>query len=309
MKQLILAKGFTLIELLVVITLLGILAAGVLVAINPLKRINQATDSLIKSDISQLTNATQAYFTLNQSYPSDLGQLVTNGDLKTQPKIPNTNSFYSLAVTPSGCTGNAASPCSNVAVYAPLNDMQTSGNVWCWRSSTNTTTELPSATCQSTLDQQADIFSIGNSIQNGSFETDSNSDGLADNWNYHRTPTSVTLTQSPTPKDDQFVQKIVVNGCCYQGIKQTISNLKPNTRYIQTAWMYLESGHGTCSSVGVGMQSNDGETFVGCDRLDQWVQLTLTGTSDASGNYFMDFQNWTSNAYFYVDAVRLVEAS
>ncbi|MBI5465397.1 prepilin-type N-terminal cleavage/methylation domain-containing protein, partial [Candidatus Gottesmanbacteria bacterium] len=55
-------KGFTLIELLVVIAVLAVLAAGVIVAINPGKRIRQANDAKIKNDIGQLATGLQAYY-------------------------------------------------------------------------------------------------------------------------------------------------------------------------------------------------------------------------------------------------------
>ena len=54
--------GFTLIELLIVIAILGILAAAVLVAINPQKRTRQARDAGRKNDIGSLATELQAYY-------------------------------------------------------------------------------------------------------------------------------------------------------------------------------------------------------------------------------------------------------
>ncbi len=48
------SKGFTLIELLVVIAILGILAAVVLVAINPGQRIAAARNSRVKADLASI---------------------------------------------------------------------------------------------------------------------------------------------------------------------------------------------------------------------------------------------------------------
>lgn len=60
-----LTKGFTLIELLVVIAILGILAAVVLIAINPAERINEANDSGAKSAVGQVATALEACYTAN----------------------------------------------------------------------------------------------------------------------------------------------------------------------------------------------------------------------------------------------------
>jgi len=56
-------KGFTLIELLLVIAIIGVLAAVVLIAINPIKRINAAQDSGRKNNLAQVANAIEVYYT------------------------------------------------------------------------------------------------------------------------------------------------------------------------------------------------------------------------------------------------------
>jgi prepilin-type N-terminal cleavage/methylation domain-containing protein len=58
MKQ---THGFTLIELLVVIGIIGILAAVVLVAVNPGRQFAQARDTQRRSDLYGLTNAIYQY--------------------------------------------------------------------------------------------------------------------------------------------------------------------------------------------------------------------------------------------------------
>ncbi len=131
-------KGFTLIELLVVLAVLGVLAAGVVTAINPIKRVRQANDAKIKTDVGQISGALQGQYTLDQVYPSALGDLVTKGALKVIPAPPGGGSYsYSIS-----------SPCSTssceAAVSFALQDPLVAGNVWCWRSATGSVIEAAS---------------------------------------------------------------------------------------------------------------------------------------------------------------------
>lgn len=82
--------GFTLVELLVVIAVLGVLAASVLIAINPLEQLARARDAGRQSTVSQLGKAVQAYYTANNAvYPvgntSWLTTLQGSSDIKTVP--------------------------------------------------------------------------------------------------------------------------------------------------------------------------------------------------------------------------------
>ena len=98
-------KGFTLIELLVVIAIIGILAAVVLVAINPAQRIAEAKDSQTKSDVGQVATALESCFTANQgSYAAGKCDSVTNLVAGTYLKRDTGD----VTVTPSGTTAAIA---------------------------------------------------------------------------------------------------------------------------------------------------------------------------------------------------------
>lgn len=95
-------KGFTLVELLVVIAVLGVLAAGVLVAIDPLQMLARGRDSAKKSAITELGRATIAYQTSQNALPAGGSTWITDlqdtGDVKAIPDNPD-NTDCSIAGT------------------------------------------------------------------------------------------------------------------------------------------------------------------------------------------------------------------
>jgi len=77
-----LKSGFTLIELLVVIAILGILAAVLLVGVNPLEQLARGRDTSRKNVVAQLGHAMESYVTNTASgtggalsYPNNWGSL------------------------------------------------------------------------------------------------------------------------------------------------------------------------------------------------------------------------------------------
>ena len=120
MKKLSSPKGFTLIELLVVIAVLGVLAAGVFAAINPLQRINQANDARAKNDLGQIVQAIQSYYTNGNPpvYPAALTDLTPN-DLKVVPSAP------------SGYTYTYRVSSGQAILYTTLKAI-TTNTVYCW---------------------------------------------------------------------------------------------------------------------------------------------------------------------------------
>jgi len=76
------SRGFTLIELLIVIGIIGVLAAGTIVLLNPLAQIQKAHDAQRKSDFSEIQKALEMYYQDYNSYPP------SSSDFKI--KIPDT---------------------------------------------------------------------------------------------------------------------------------------------------------------------------------------------------------------------------
>jgi prepilin-type N-terminal cleavage/methylation domain-containing protein len=91
------SQGFTLIELLVVIGVIAILAAIVLVAVNPGRQFAQARDTQRRSDLYSVTNAIYQFAAEHEGKLPD-----TNAN-------PNINSFPTVPT----CIG-AVAPCFNL---------------------------------------------------------------------------------------------------------------------------------------------------------------------------------------------------
>lgn len=79
-------SGFTMIELLVVIAVIGVLAVAVLSSINPIEQINKGRDTRTRSDAAQLINAVDRFFAIQENYPWNFVDLVSQGGDFVEPE-------------------------------------------------------------------------------------------------------------------------------------------------------------------------------------------------------------------------------
>lgn len=99
-------RGFTLIELLVVIAIIGVLSSVVLASVNSAR--TKGSDARVKADFSSIQLALQLYYDKNGAFPGNktncctypstnadfLSELVTDGDIPSVPRPPNSNYLY-----------------------------------------------------------------------------------------------------------------------------------------------------------------------------------------------------------------------
>lgn len=76
-------KGFTLIELLIVVMILGILAGVVVVVINPGRTKGKAQEGVLKSQMSKLAGALEAYRASEGGIPTDVRNFCNYGVAET----------------------------------------------------------------------------------------------------------------------------------------------------------------------------------------------------------------------------------
>jgi len=107
------SKGFTLIELLIVIAVLGILAAVVLVAIDPIEQLARGRDAGRKTSVGQLGRALQAYYTVQGTYfaavswtAAATNPLVVTGEIRSFPSNPAFPAGVTVPCTSPGVLAN-----------------------------------------------------------------------------------------------------------------------------------------------------------------------------------------------------------
>jgi prepilin-type N-terminal cleavage/methylation domain-containing protein len=103
-------RGFTLIELLIVIAIIAVLAGVVFVALNPLKRFQDARDSRRSADVESILSAIKVQQVDNQ------GNFLTSiRDATTSPDSLGNPVIYMIGVGTTGCNTDNADCRSDVA--------------------------------------------------------------------------------------------------------------------------------------------------------------------------------------------------
>ena len=109
-------EGFTLIELLVVVAIIGLLVVIALVAINPVRVIQNSRDSRARVELNQLKASLQLYFNERRSYPAGSGDLQPDymREVPADTTYVGTSSLGSCTTAgPTFCTSYAASRAIN----------------------------------------------------------------------------------------------------------------------------------------------------------------------------------------------------
>lgn len=94
-------KGFTLVELLIVIAVIGVLAAVLLMAINPVEQLNKARDGGATNRCKELIGAAERHYAVNQTDQTDCTVLAG-----TEAELKNFNCAATPTIALGGSAGN-----------------------------------------------------------------------------------------------------------------------------------------------------------------------------------------------------------
>ena len=125
-------------ELLIVIAVIGILAAALLVAIDPVDKIRAGNDSKVLGDVRQVYDAALRAYASGNVMPTSIAgsapSITTIGELRNEPKPPATyGTNYTYAVNSASddvCVSGRLMSKGQIAKAAAASVVGTSANLW-----------------------------------------------------------------------------------------------------------------------------------------------------------------------------------
>jgi type II secretory pathway pseudopilin PulG len=107
-------RGLTLIGLVIIVVIIGLLAGGIIIFLDPSAQLQKSRDAQRKSDLSEIQKALEVYYQDNNSYP--IGDASSNFEIKD--RNGNTVSWNSPWLPYTGTLPRDPSPLQNYVYYS-----------------------------------------------------------------------------------------------------------------------------------------------------------------------------------------------
>lgn len=269
-------KAFTVVELLVVISIIAILSVVGIVVFTNVQR--EASDAKRKSDINSISKAYEVKYVSSGTYQELTDDDFANGKIPTPYEG---GSYFIIGPNSTEKTNQNYLICASLTI-----DEQC---------------DFSSPTCYCLASHQGEpvnpFSAADNLISNGSFEVDSNSDGLADNWSTTGSPP--TLESVSDSIEGNYAQRVKITNQA-----ATIGQSFPhsvNTVYTLSAWIKVLAGDVTLSLAGDGHVSLCSVTATSSSWKKYTTSCNIGTNSDVSARVRLN----NADTDMYIDAVQV----